>query len=107
MSFEYLKSLVKLLLRNYHEYFSGDVLNSEGRKVISKIARLIAKDFPEYYYIIRRIRREPTIENVIRLARTILSTKDIEDVCTESPFLSICSTFTNVSSDLRSKGSHD
>ena len=65
------RTLLDLLLRRREEYFSDDVLNSEGRKVLGRVARILMRTRPETSRLLKRVRREPTLDNVAKLARAL------------------------------------
>lgn len=64
-----IESLLTKLLTNYTLFFSKDgLLNSEGRKLFELIARLIIAENPERKGLIVKVRKNPTLENVIKVA---------------------------------------
>ncbi|MEM0453198.1 MAG: hypothetical protein QXO98_00865 [Sulfolobales archaeon] len=64
-----IKQLFNKLLTNYVIFFSKDgVLNSEGRKLFELIARNIIRENPERKKLIVKIRKNPTLENIVKLA---------------------------------------
>ena len=65
-------NLFKKLLLGFKLYFSGDVLNSEGRKVFGEAVRMLVYEHHEYKDLITRVRRNPTLENVMKIARLVL-----------------------------------
>lgn len=65
-------NLFKKLLLGYNLYFSYDVLNSEGRKVFEEAARMLIYEHPEMKPAVVRVRRKPTLDNVLRLASKVL-----------------------------------
>jgi predicted SnoaL-like aldol condensation-catalyzing enzyme len=70
-------ALFKKLIENYSLYFSHDVLNSEGRKVFEKFVRAFLEVYPEHKPMVVRVRREPTLKNVLKLARVLNVEADI------------------------------
>ena len=66
------KSLLRKLLEGYQIYFSYDKLNSEGRKVFEEMARMLVYEHPEYKPMVKRVRRNPTLDNVLKIARLVL-----------------------------------
>ncbi len=70
-------ALFKKLVENYSLYFSHDVLNSEGRKVFEKFVRAFLEVYPEHKPMVVRVRREPTLKNVLKLARILNVEPDI------------------------------
>jgi len=63
---------MRKLLEGYVFYFSHDVLNTEGRKVFEEMARMLLDEHPELKPMVKRVRREPTLKNVMKLARLVL-----------------------------------
>lgn|GEM_PF-748647 len=68
---EYAKSLVKKLLNSYELYFSHDVLNSDGRKILKDVIRAILSERPEMRRFLKKIRAKPTLDNIIKLAEAL------------------------------------
>jgi len=66
------KSLMKKLILGYRLYFSNDVLNSEGRKIFEELARMLVYEHPYYKALIRRVRRNPTLDNVLKVGEIVL-----------------------------------
>ncbi|MEM1546020.1 MAG: hypothetical protein QXY40_11345 [Candidatus Methanomethylicia archaeon] len=73
------RNLLRKLLLNYRGYFSNDVLNSEGRKVFEEMARMLIHEHPEHKPIIQKARRNPSLKNILKIARIVLD-EDIEDI---------------------------
>jgi len=67
----------KKLVESYSLYFSHDVLNSEGRKVFEKFVRAFLEVYPEHKPMVVRVRKEPTLKNVLKLARVLNVQADI------------------------------
>lgn len=65
-------SLFKKLLLGFKLYFSRDVLNSEGRKIFGEAVRILVYEHPEYKDLITRVRRNPILENIMKIARLVL-----------------------------------
>jgi hypothetical protein len=53
------------------------VLNSEGRKVFEKFVRAFLEVYPEHKPMVVRVRRKPTLKNVLKLARVLNVQADI------------------------------
>ena len=71
---QWMCSLFEKLLKNYGRYFSKDgTLNSDGRKLVENIIHQSVKRNPQLKQIARDLRREPTLNNVLKLAREFLS----------------------------------
>jgi hypothetical protein len=64
-------ALFKKLVENYSMYFSNDVLNSEGRKIFEKFVRAFLEVFPEHKPMIVKVRKEPTLKNVLKISRIL------------------------------------
>ena len=68
---EYAKNLLRKLLIGYRLYFSHDVLNSDGRKILNDIIRAVLSERPEMRRFLKKIRAKPTLDNIIKLAETL------------------------------------
>lgn len=70
---DYIKSLLIELLTNIDRYFDKNLtLNSDGRRLLSKIIyALLSNNFVDKN-LVKSVRKEPTIENIIKLATEIL-----------------------------------
>jgi len=66
------KVLARRLIECYSIYFSRDMLNSEGRKVFEEMARMLVYEHPEYKKLVKRVRRKPTLDNVLRIVERLL-----------------------------------
>ena len=67
------RSLLKKLLLGYHLYFDRfGVLNSDGRRLLAEVLRYLVYEHPELKPLARRVRKDPTLENVAKLARVVL-----------------------------------
>jgi len=64
-------ALFKKMLDSRSLYFSHDILNSEGRKIFEKFVRAFLEVYPEHKPMVVRVRREPTLKNVLKLARVL------------------------------------
>jgi hypothetical protein len=53
-------------------YFSGDLLNSEGRKLFEEMARMLVYEHPELKGVVTRARRNPTLGNVLKVLERVL-----------------------------------
>ncbi|MEM0005328.1 MAG: hypothetical protein QXJ56_03130 [Ignisphaera sp.] len=75
------KNLIRRLLESIPLYFDRNLtLNSDGRRLLSQLLRYLLYEHQEYRYLAREIRKNPTIENVIKLARIILSSDEINKI---------------------------
>ncbi len=62
-----------LLLKEARRFLDpNNTLNSDGRRLLETIVRRLIDERPEYRGIIHRVRREPSLENVLRLANILL-----------------------------------
>lgn len=66
------KNLMRNLLQNAPAYFSHDHLNSEGRKIFEEMARMLIYEHPEYKPLVRKVRRNPSLANVMKVAEVVL-----------------------------------
>ncbi|KSW11498.1 hypothetical protein CF15_01230 [Pyrodictium occultum] len=60
--------LLEALLRGYPSYFHREELNSDGRRLFERLARVLQEANPGLRRLVHRVRRSPTLENVLRLA---------------------------------------
>jgi hypothetical protein len=68
-----MRSLFSKLFLNYIEFFSKDgVLNSDGRRVLEEILRPSVKRYSRLRKIARRVRKDPTLENVMRIGEEFM-----------------------------------
>ncbi len=76
-----LKYLMRKLLLGYRLYFDKDgVLNSDGRRLLEEIARFLVYEHPELKPLVKKVRKNPTLNNVIRLAEVFMSSKEIMEL---------------------------
>jgi len=64
---EYAMRLIDKLLENSDTFFSGDYLNSDGRRLFEEFSRIVLEKYPWLKKRIRRIRRDPSIHRIIDL----------------------------------------
>lgn len=63
------RSLLIKLLQNKSVFFDKNyVLNSDGRRLLNKVLKLLLRERPELRGAVSKIRKNPTYENVLRLA---------------------------------------
>jgi len=75
------KNLLRKLLLGYRKYFDRfGTLNSDGRRLLSELARYLIYEHPEMKPLVRRVRKNPTLENVSKLAREVLGREEVEDL---------------------------
>ncbi len=74
------RSLLKKLLLGYWNYFDRyGVLNSDGRKLLAELLRYLVYEHPELKSLAKRVRKEPTLDNVAKLARVVLG-EEVEEL---------------------------
>ncbi|MCI4461423.1 MAG: hypothetical protein JHC12_00460 [Thermogladius sp.] len=64
--------LLDILLEDRDSYFSGDYLNSEGRKLFEEAARSILKEAPFLKRRISRVRRKGDYNTILSLREDLL-----------------------------------
>ncbi|ABL77493.1 hypothetical protein [Thermofilum pendens] len=74
------KALMRKLLLNSNAFFSNGYLNSEGRKVFEEMARFLVYEKPFLKRRIRRVRKEGSLEEVVRLAESILGEEAVSEI---------------------------
>lgn len=73
--------LMHRLLKNVQLYFDKNlVLNSDGRKLLLQLLRYLLSEHHEYRDLVTEVRRNPTIENIVKLAKAILPPREIEEI---------------------------
>jgi len=76
-----LRFLMIKLLSGYHLYFDkNDVLNSDGRKLFEEIARMLVYEHPEYKKVVSKARRNPSLENILKVAEIFMDRSEAEKV---------------------------
>ncbi len=75
------KSLLTKLLINHRAFFSKEgVLNSEGRKLFERIARLIVREHPERKEVISKTRKNPTLRSVFQIATMFMEEDEVYEL---------------------------
>jgi len=72
--------LVKLLKEQDKYFDSRNVLNSDGRKFFESIARIIVREKPWYKPLVVKARKNPTLENILRLAEELVDSDTLKSV---------------------------
>ncbi|MCS7111723.1 MAG: hypothetical protein N3E36_07340 [Sulfolobales archaeon] len=76
-----IRNLMYKLLENIPLYFDKNLtLNSDGRKLLSQLLRYLLYEHREYRDLASEVRRNPTIENIIKLAKVVLPSKEVNKV---------------------------
>jgi len=80
--------LLKKLLLGYRIYFHNDVLNSDGRRILEEILRMLMYEHPECRKLIYKIRRNPDLENILKLGELVLGKEVYEllDLAIHGPY---------------------
>ena len=83
-------SLLRKLFLGYGKYFSkSGVLNSDGRRVLNEVIKPILEQNPQIKPLIKDVRKEPTLENLRKLAELYISRELIEDLINDGIYLSV------------------
>ncbi len=81
---EWVRSLIAKMLLGFGKYFSKDcVLNSDGRKLLEEILKPTVRRYPYLKEIARKVRREPTLENVLKLASIFMNGDEARELIRE------------------------
>lgn len=64
---EYAESLLYKLISHREKFFHGDYLNSDGKRVLEEIFRILLEHYPWLRKRIWKIRRDPSIYRIIKL----------------------------------------
>ena len=81
-----IRALLRKLLLGYRQYFHNDVLNSDGRKLFEEILRMTMYEHPELRRLIYRLRRDATINSVLKFAKIVLGEKEAEELYREGVY---------------------
>lgn len=77
----YLKDVMRKLLVDYPTFFSKNgIVNSEGRKLLENIIKALMNEYPFYRRFLHKVRREPTLENILKLARLIMDDSELSEL---------------------------
>ncbi len=81
---EWMRSLIAKMLLGFGEYFSKDcVLNSDGRRLLEEILKPTVRRYPHLKGIARKVRREPTLENILKLASIFMNDDEAKELTRE------------------------
>ena len=81
---EWMRSLIAKMLLGFGEYFSKDcVLNSDGRRLLEEILKPTVRRYPHLRGIARKVRREPTLENILKLASVFMDYDEAKELAKE------------------------
>lgn len=73
-----MKALARKILLSRENFFSGDKLNSEGRKVFEELARMLVDEHPYLKQRVRAVRRRGDMESFLKIARLVLGDEEVE-----------------------------
>ncbi|MGC9011590.1 hypothetical protein [Thermogladius sp.] len=71
--------LLRILVEGREVYFSGDYLNSEGRKLLEEAVRNILRDAPFLKRRVVKVRKKGDYDSVLSLVEDLLSLQSSED----------------------------
>jgi len=72
---------MRKLLSGYQLYFDKyGVLNSDGRRLLNEIIRLLIYEHPELKPLVKRVRKDPTLSNVVRLAEVFMDVNEVREL---------------------------
>ncbi len=63
----YAESLLYKLISQREKYFHGDYINSDGRRVLEEVFKILLEEYPWLRKRIWKIRRDPSIYRVVEL----------------------------------------
>ncbi|MEM0037996.1 MAG: hypothetical protein QXX81_03050 [Zestosphaera sp.] len=67
------RNLLLKLLEDRDAFFDkNNVLNSDGRRLLNKVLKLVLRDRPKLRGVAGKVRRNPTYDNVLRLTKELL-----------------------------------
>ncbi len=71
--------LLETLLLGSRDFFDkNDCLNSDGRRLFETIVRLLLDEHHEYKELVKRARKQPCLENILRLSRVFYNCDALE-----------------------------
>ncbi len=69
------------LISNYYIYFDkNSILNSDGRRLLNELIREGMKCFPELRKLFKEVRKDPTLEKVMKLAKKVLGEYEAQEL---------------------------
>ncbi len=81
---EWMRSLIAKMLLGFSKYFSKNcVLNSDGRRLLEEILKPTVRRYPHLKGIARKVRREPTLENILKLASIFMDYDEARELVRE------------------------
>ncbi len=81
---EWMRSLIAKMLLGFGKYFSKDcVLNSDGRRLLEEILKPTVRRYPHLKGIARKVRKEPTLENILKLASIFMDDYEARELARE------------------------
>jgi len=81
---EWMRSLIAKMLLGFSKYFSKScVLNSDGRRLLEEILKPTVRRYPHLRGIARKVRREPTLENILKLASIFMDYDEARELVRE------------------------
>jgi len=76
-----IRYLIRKLISGYTKFFSKNgVLNSDGRKLLEEMIRILVQEYPQYKRLVKKVRRNPTLENVLRIAEIFMNENEIKEL---------------------------
>ena len=77
MSHRFIDEVLRIInemkgLEGYRKFFSKDILNSEGRKRIEKIAKLTIDKCKQTKTYLAKVRKDPTYTNVMKYLEKVV-----------------------------------
>ena len=72
---------MRKLLSGYQLYFDRHgALNSDGRRLLNEIIRLVVYEYPELKPLVKKVRKDPTLSNVVKLAEIFMDINEIREL---------------------------
>jgi len=72
---------MRKLLSGYQLYFDRHgVLNSDGRRLLNEIIRLVVYEYPELKPLAKKVRKDPTLSNIVKLAEIFMDVNEIREL---------------------------
>ncbi len=72
------RTLLLKLFKEFYRYFdtSTETLNSDGRRLFEELARYLVYEHPELKPLVKKVRREPTLQNLLKLVDHVLGERE-------------------------------
>jgi len=70
---KYCRSLLLKLIDGREEYFHDDYINSDGRKILEEVFKILIYNYPWLRERVRKLRKNPCFDNIVKFYNDIQS----------------------------------